>query len=107
MGTIIEFPFEKTKEYREIEEEIENEFDDRKYLDSYVYEAIVGNLSHMYGGHFDIKDKESLEMVALIGRIHRAIGNWQMGAQDPLIPYLLDMIRKLDLKKIHLVDNEP
>lgn len=102
MSNVIDFPFENTKEYREIYEEIK-EFDDRAYLDQYVYDTIVHNLARLNEAHFDMSDKQTLEMVALIGRIHRAIGNWQMGYTDPLLPYLADMITKLNLKKIHLV----
>lgn len=99
MADVLEFPFENTKEGREMLDT----FDDRAYLDQHVYDAIVHNLAHVHRGHYDISDTTSLEMVALIGRIHRAIGNWQMGYTDPLIPYLTDMITKLNLKKIHLV----
>jgi len=102
MSNVVDFPFERTAEGREIEDTIK-EFDDKAYLDQYVYDTIVQNIALINQAHFDMSDKSSLEMVALIGRIHRAIGNWQMGYTDPLIPYLADMISKLNLKKITLI----
>lgn len=104
MSNVVDFPFVKTAKGRQIEDAIK-EFDDKAYLDEYVYDTIVQNIALINQAHFDMSDKASLEMVALIGRIHRAIGNWQMGYTDPLIPYLADMIIKLDLKKITLVND--
>jgi len=100
MGKVIEFPVEATQAYREIEEEL-SDFTDQHHLDQYVYNSIIQNLAHV-NSSFSIDDQETLKLIALTGRIHRTIGNWQMGRSDPLLPYLLKLIEDLNLNNIKI-----
>ena len=101
---IINFPFEKTKEFREIEQQLQAENDyDKAYIEQFAYNGIVTALANVYDAGFDMEDATTLEITALIGRLHKMIANHQRGIIDPLMPFTKKLIKDLNLSKVHLL----
>jgi hypothetical protein len=103
MADVLQFPYENTKEYKELKEE-NDAFADMALVDEYVYNSIIQNCAHVNDYMFNLDDEETMKLVALISRIHRSIALWQTGHKDPLIPFLLQLHKDLQLKKIEITE---